>query len=703
MKDNRYVLGIDTGGTFTDIVLISETGDILSTKAPTTPDDFSRGVMDAIHEMARLMNLSASDLLSRVDVIRHGTTVITNALINREGCKVGLIATKGFEEVPIIMRGAYGRLAGLSEDEIKRYVTVVKPTPIVSRLSIKGVSERIDCQGNVVAPINLDEAREALRYLVEDQMVEAIVVSFLFGYVNPVHEKAMKELFLEMYPGSDVYFCLAHELVPVIREYARTNTAIINAFASKTASRYASSLREKLTASGFKGHLLFMQGNGGTTLEEEMPPIGMVSSGPAGGVVAAKYMADLLGHRHVISADSGGTSFDVSILKDAVWRYSREPVIERFHCIWPLIDIQSIGSGGGTMAYVDPVSRGLAVGPKSAGAHPGPICYDRGGTEPTIVDADLMLGLLNPDYFLGGRVKLNKHKAEQAIREKLAAPLHMEVTEVAAGIFDIANAHMSDLIRKLILPLGLVPRDYVLYAFGGTGPVHAAAYASELGIPKVYIFPTSAVFSALGAAIADTIVTHITSFQCTLPVAPEALNAVIAEMHERLYSAMERQGASREEVIFRHIFNMRYRKQLNELAVDVPVKMEYDDKDIREIMDIFDLRYEETYGVGAAYKEAGMELISIQMDAIKRSAKPEPKEYPEGDSNPAGALKGQRQACFGSSFREFVNTPIYDYNRLAPGNTVPGPAIIEAPITTIVIPPGKEAKVDKYLNIEMTL
>ncbi|MBC8274660.1 MAG: hydantoinase/oxoprolinase family protein, partial [Chloroflexi bacterium] len=611
--------------------------------------------------------------------------------------------TKGFEEVSLMMRGAFGRMAGLSDDEIKRYVTVDKPTPIVSRLLIKGVSERIDCQGNVIVPIDLDEAREALRYLVENQQVEALVVSFLFSYVNPVHERAMREVFLETYGRHSVYFSLSHELVPVMREYARTSTVIINAFGSKTASKYASSLRERLGASGFKGRLLYMQGNGGTTMEEELAPVGMVQSGPAGGAVASKYMADLLGHRHVISTDSGGTSFDVSILKDATWRYSREPVIERFPCIWPLIDIQSIGSGGGTMAHVDPLTRGIAVGPKSAGADPGPVCYDRGGTQPTIVDADLILGLLNPDYFLGGRVKLDRQKAEQAIKEKFAHALHMEAAEVAAGIYDIANAHMSDLIRKLMMPLGLVPQDYVLYAFGGTGPVHAAAYASELGIPRVYIFPTSAVFSALGVAIADRIVSHVASFRCTLPANPEVLNAAITPMREKLYSAMERQGVEREEVAFRHIFYMRYRKQLNELAVDIPVKMQYKDKDISDIVDIFDLRYEETYGVGAAYKESGRELISIQIDAINRTAKPKVREYPEGDSNPARALKGERQACFGGGHTEFINTAIYDYDRLAPGNIVQGPAIIESPITTVVIPAGKEAKVDKYLNIEMTL
>jgi N-methylhydantoinase A len=345
----------------------------------------------------------------------------------------------------------------------------------------------------------------------------------------------------------------------------------------------------------------------------------------------------------------------------------------------------------------------LTVGPKSAGAHPGPVCYERGGTQPTIVDANLVLGLMDPGYFLGGRVKLNKSKAEEAIKKKLAEPLGMDVTDVAAGIYDIANAHMSDLIRKQIMPLGLEPSRYIIYAYGGTGPVHAAAYAAELGIEKVYVFPTSPTFSAMGAAIADVIVSDVVSYQLPMPADLKVLNEKVNEMHSKLYDAMKRQGVERDEVQFRHIFYMRYRKQLNELPVDIPVKMEYDEKDIREIMDVFDQKYEETYGTGAAYKQAGMEVISIQMDAIKKGETIKLREVPEGEPDPSKAIKGERKACFAGRSREFVSTSIYDYYKLTAGNIIKGPGIIESPLNTVVIPPGSKGRIDQYLNIEITV
>ncbi len=696
----KYIIGVDTGGTFTDVTVMTTQGELFMDKAPTTPRDFSKGIMDALMEVSKLMNLSRKELLKNTLMLKHGSTVSTNALITREGSKVGLITTKGFEDTTLIMR-AIGRVAGLDEEGIKHQATAVKPEPLIPKELMRGVTERIDFRGNVVIPINMDEAKEAVRYLVDEKHVEAIAVNFLFGFVNPTHEKKIKELVEQLY-GKEIYLSLAHELMPVIREYARSNTVIVDAFLGKTVRSYVRSLSERLRNEGYQYPLLIMQSNGGIVHEDEMLPIGNLSSGPSGGVIASKYIADMLGHSNVISTDMGGTSFDVGLIVDGFWRYSREPIVERFHITWPMIDVESIGAGGGTISVVDPTTKRLIVGPKSAGADPGPICYDMGGDKVAVTDADLILGYLNPDYFLGGRVKLKKDMAEKALREKIAIPLGMSVVEAAAGIYDIINSHMSDLIRKQVVRTGHIPEEFYIYSFGGAGPVHAAAYGADLGISKVYVFPTSSVFSAFGITVADIVHTFATSYRYRMPVDPKVLNGRLGEIEARLSKIMEREGFEKKDVEFRRTFFMRYRRQLNELGVPVLVK-KYDENDVLKIMEIFDQKYEEVYGEGSAYREAGIELISFTIDAIGKTSKPTLRVYEEGTASPEDALKGSREVFFTKPVKDFYKTKIYDYDRLRPGNVIEGPSVIETRITTIVIPPEKVAKVDKYLNVEISL
>ncbi|MBU2497366.1 MAG: hydantoinase/oxoprolinase family protein [Proteobacteria bacterium] len=696
----KYIVGVDTGGTFTDVTVMTPSGELFMDKAPTTPHDFSKGIMDALGEVSASMNMSMTELLKDTLMLKHGSTVSTNALITREGARVGLITTKGFEDTTLIMR-AIGRVAGLDEEGIKHQATARKPEPIVPKELIRGVTERIDFRGNVVIPINVKEVEEALRYLVEEQHVEAIAINLLFGFVNPVHEKKVKE-YAEKFCGDDVFLSVSHEVMPVIREYARSNTVIINAFLGKTVRSYVRSLSRKLKNEGYRHPLLIMQSNGGIVHEHEMTPIGNLNSGPCGGVIATKYVADILGHSNVISTDMGGTSFDVGLIVDGYWRYSREPIVERFHITWPMIDVESIGAGGGTIATVDPTTNRLLVGPKSAGADPGPICYDLGGKKVTVTDADLVLGYLNPDFFLGGRVKLKREKAEQAIEEKIARPLGLSVPEAAAGIYDIINSHMSDLIRKQVVRTGHIPEEFSIYSFGGAGPVHAAAYAADLGIEKVYIFPSSSVFSAFGITVADIVHTSATSYRYRMPVEPKVLNVRLEEVENRLLKVMKREGFRREDVEFRRIFFLRYRRQLNELAIPVPVKV-YDQNDILEIMGIFDQKYDEVYGEGSAYREAGVELISMTVDAIGRTAKPTLQVYETGGESPRDALRGSRQVFFSKPALRHFKANIYDYDRLKPGNVVEGPSVIETRITTIVIPPEKLAKVDPYMNVEISI
>ena len=694
-----YIIGIDTGGTFTDITVMTDAGEVFVDKSPTTPHEFSIGVMDALQKMSGTMGIELKDLLSRCTMFKHGSTVATNALITREGSKVGLITTEGLEDTTLIMR-AVGRVAGLTEEEIKHQATAIKPQPLVPKQLIKPVTERIDFKGEVLIPINLEETKEALRSLIEDEKVEAVAVNFIWSFVNPVHEQEVRKLAESLYSDRNIFFCYANETCPVIREYARSNTVIINAFLGKTITNYINNLEEKLKKTGYSKPSLIMQANGGVVRRERLTPVGTIGSGPSGGMIASKFMADQLKHRNVITTDMGGTSFDVGLIVDGFWKYMRESIVERFHINWPMLDIQSIGAGGGTIAWIHPVTNRLMMGPKSAAARPGPACYALGGTEPTVTDADLMLNFLDPNYFLGGKMKLDKERAKKALQEKIGRPLKMDAVEAAAAIYQVINGHMSDLIRKRVVTTGNTPDEFVVYAFGGAGPVHAAAFARELGVSMLYVFSTSAAFSSFGVATADVIHTSTLSRRYVMPADPQEINNRINEVEERLMAAMRDEGFRPSEVSFRRTFYMRYRRQLNELDVDVPT-IEYKENDLSVIMDMFERKYEEVYGEGSGYREAGIEIISMRIDATGMTPKPALKSFSSGRSiPPKEARKGTRQVYFPG--REgTTKTPIYEYGRLKPGNVLEGPAIAETPNTTVVIPSDAVGTVDNLLNMKI--
>ncbi len=693
----KYVIGIDTGGTFTDCCVLTDKGELFFNKAPTTPHELSQGVMDAVDAASQTMGITAGELIRNCTMFKHGTTVGTNALIDRKGSRVGFITTKGFEDTTIIGRSIQ-RVDGLGEEEIKHLAYTTKPEPIVPRQRIRGVYERMDYAGNVLVPINVEDAREQIRYLVEKEKVEALAVSLLFSWVNPAHERKIKELIHEMYPGSNLYLTFSHELVPVVREYGRANTVIIDAFLGKRMENYIGGLHDRLNEQGFRGNLMIMQANGGVVQRQEMAPVRTLSSGPAGGVIATELIGKLLGHENIISTDMGGTSFDVGLIIDGHWRYLKEPIVSRWRMIMPIIDVESIGAGGGTIARVNPQTKRLIVGPQSAGASPGPVCYDTGGEEPTVSDADLLLGILNPDYYLGGRKKINKAKAERIMKARIADPLGMSVTEAAAGVCQIVNSHMSDLIRKQVIRTGHLPEEFVLYAFGGGGPVHAAFYTGDLGIKQAYCFPTSPVFSAFGVAAADVVHTALSSYRYFLPCDPAELNARIASLEDGLMEAMTREGFKRSQVTFRCTFYMRYRRQMKELAIVLPA-IKYDEKSIKDIMDLWEKKFEETYGQGASYRQAGIELVSMEIDAVGKNSLARLPKYTPAGKDPKPAFKNRRPVLFPGVTRDFVSASIYEHGLLRPGNVVEGPAIVEAPSSTIVLPPGKTARVDSYLNV----
>jgi len=697
----NYIIGVDTGGTFTDVVVLSSAGEVWTAKASTTADDFSRGVMDAVVEAARTVGIETPELLGQTTLFKHGSTVATNALITHSGVKVGLIITKGFEDTTEIMR-AIGRVDGLSDDEIKHVTWITKPEPFVPRERIIGVRERMDYQGNEIVPLNRSDVMEAIRRLIEDDQVEAIAVSLMHAWANPKHEEEIRALTAEADPHRKVYWSFGSSLSQVAGEYARTNTAILNSYLGPTVERYLKELETKLQSGGLKGPLLIMQGNGGVAHREHVSAIANLQSGPAGGMIASAHVAGLLKHKNVITTDMGGTSFDVGLITEGYWRYAQEPIVERFRMLQPIIDIESIGAGGGTIAQVEAETGRLLVGPRSAGASPGPVCYDAGGEDVTITDADLALGILDPEYFLGGKKVLNKEKALSAIDEKIARPLKLKVHEAAAGIYEIVNSKMSDLIRRQVVRTGYLPEEFVIYAFGGAGPVHASGFAAELGIKKIYIFATSPVFSAFGAAAADVIRTRVVSCQYILPADPTVINQRLDAIESEMKTAMTGEGFKPSEVEFRRFFTMRYRRQT--AGVEMPVAWErFNAKRAAEMLTAFEKKYEEFYGVGAGYTKAGIEISEIRVDAVGRVAKPRLERRRKTKTQVSAARKGKRKVFFTRPDRQFIETSIYDYSLLGAGARIKGPAVIEFPFTTTLIPTGFCATVDDYANLVMEI
>ena len=695
----HYTIGIDIGGTFTDVACIDDRGPVTIAKADSTPHDFSEGVIKALKRLAEGLNITLSDMLSQTLVVKHATTVGTNTLINRNGAQVGFLTTKGFEDTTLIMR-AIGRVAGLSEEELRHPNLITKPEPLVPVTRIRGVVERVDSQGQILVPIDENQVREVISNLVENEKVEALAVSLLWSFVNPVHEQTIEKIASEIYPNLPI--TCSYRLSPVIREYARANTVIINAYLHENMHSYIKSLQEILHQHGYQKPLLVMQANGGTVHPEEMDAVATVSSGPSGGVIASRFMGERLKHSNIIAADMGGTSFDVGILTQNMWQFERDPILDRFHVSIPRIDIESIGAGGGTIAWVEETANRLIMGPWSAGADPGPVCYDLGGTKPTVTDANLLLGYIDPDYFLGGRKTLNRARAEQVMSEQIADRLGLDIIEASAAIYDITNAKMADLIRKKVIGTGFLPQHFKLYCYGGAGAIHASEFARPLGIQELCVFPYSSVFSAFGVATSDILHTRSMTHRQLLPGDPEQLNQILSELEETLSNIMGREGFDSEHVQTQRIFHMRYRRQVNELAIEVPLG-HYDESKILEIMNDFERIFEETFGKGSGHRALGLELISITVNMTGKTVKPGLVNLTASGPDPSPALRGKREAFFTYPERGWQESNVYEYEKLQPNNVIRGPSIVESPVTTVVIPAKVHAVVDSFGNLTVDL
>jgi N-methylhydantoinase A len=690
-----YMVGVDTGGTFTDCVVIDSKGNVAMGKAPSTPSDFSDGVIDAVADAASSLGVSPADLLRQTNLFGHATTVTTNALLTRSGAKTGLITTKGFEDTLIIGR-VHQKVAGLTEAEAIHAVRLEKAVPIVPRTLIKGVSERVDYKGDEIVPLNIEEAMQAVEMLINEG-VEAIAICFLWSFMDPVHEKKVKEAIREKYP--DILVMTSYELVPRMGEYERTATIAINCILGSVASTYIQNLSRKLSTLGLEVPILVLQCTGGVLPAREIAEraIYTLSSGPVGGIAASAFWGNKLGFKNIICADVGGTSFDVGLIINGEPQRRTQTIVNKYHILVPSIAVSSIGTGGGSIAHVEPGTGILLVGPESAGADPGPVCYDKGGEQPTLTDAALVLGYLNPDYFLAGKIKLNKEKSISVIQEQLASPLGVDVFEAAAGVCKVATSQMADLVRKVTIEQGYDPRDCVLLTYGGAGPQYAAAYGRETGV-KAVVIPTQApVFSAFGTIASNVSEFHSLSDPCVFPPDLGRVNRSFQQLEEKALQDLMAQGFSEDQVVLERSAEMRYRRQVHDVRVPVPTGT-LGSQHMDELVNSFEKRYEELHGRATGYRKVGIEVIAYNVVGTGLTERPIVVEYESAaSSDPSTALKSKRPLRFPDS-AGFVDADIYDAALLKPGHILRGPAIVEAASTTIILEPGQEAEVDKYLN-----
>ena len=700
-------VGVDIGGTFTDCVVINEKGSVITTKSPSTPPHFADGMVAALEAASKELNLKFSDFCEKISVLTHGTTVGTNALIQRRGAKVGLITTKGHEDAIHIMRGSRG-VTSRNLNQVVHFPESQKPVPIVPKKWVRGISERVDCMGAVVVPINKEGVETAITELLE-QGVEAIAVCLLWSFKTPEHELYVKERILKRAPH--VFVSCSVDLAPKWGEYERMTATALNAYIGPITSDYLRKLDKRLKLAGYKKPLQITQCGGGSISVERAieAPLLTLDSGPVSGVTGSQFLGRILNMNNVITTDMGGTSFDVGIIHEGQPSFSFMANVAQYEYFIPKVDIQAIGSGGGSLAVVDQLTKTLRVGPESAGANPGPACYGKGNTTPTVTDADLVLGYIDPNNFLGGKIVLDKEKSVAAV-QAVADQLGLGLYETAAGIAKIAEFKMADIIRKTTVEKGLDPRDFSLFAFGGAGPVHAGIFARELGAQKVLV-PLNRVAStwcAFGAATASLLHIHERVEIISSPFDLKVVNKVIGELYKVASAQMKADGIPASGQQFQFSVDMRHRGQINEVEVPLtksPSKagLKLADKDLESLIERFYERYEAIYGRGSSYRDSRLEMVTFRLRAMGASRTVTlPKAKKTASAIKESAKTGKRKVYWTDLGKQLL-TQIYNGEALTCGNTVTGPAIVETTHTTIVVHPQQKLIVDAYGNFELKL
>lgn len=684
-------IGIDIGGTFTDVVLMRDDGSIRTTKSPSTPGRLLEGLMAGVSAIAEEEGMDIDSLLQGLERIAHGTTAATNAYIERRGAKVALLTTRGFEDT-MIMQRMMGMTAGLTQSELTDYSKRSIPTPLVPRSLIFGVQERIDYRGDVIAPLNEQDVRNAAAKIREAE-IEAVAVSYLWSFKNTDHEKRTLEILKEELPG--MYLCGSYEVAARLGEYERSATTVVNAYLGPLISKYADILEQKLD-----GNRLFLLDSCGGVMtpgEASRTPARLLLSGPSGGVTAAAFMGKLCGHENILTFDMGGTSADVAIITDGQSEQRKETEAGGYHLLLPMVDVRAIGAGGGSIASVEEGGY-LKVGPESAGSEPGPPCYGRGGVLPTVTDADVILGIIDPNQFLGGKMKLDVEKAREAMRIQVADPLGISIEEAAAGVKQIVDARMADLLRTVTIEQGHDPREFVLYAFGGAGATHAPTFALDV-VDEVLVPYSQSVFCAFGAVASDiTLNTARTvpkryNLNGKSDVTAEDIDQIFAELEKDANRALENQNVPADKRTLERIVEVRFCRQSKSLSVPYAGSI---DALIESFLDAYSKRY----GEEAVPDSVGYEFVTYVVEARGELPRPEFIAHTKVGVDASAAMTGRRPV-YDMKEKTFVETPVYDGDRLQHGNQFSGPAIVEYSGTTVAIPGDRIATIDEWLGISI--
>ncbi len=687
----KFKIGIDVGGTFTDFLLTRSDGEFRAYKVLSTPKDPSIATMQGIAEMAQDEGLSVKDFLTAVEVIVHGTTVTTNAVLTYRGAKTGLVTTTG-------VRDALEMRRGIREEQYNNRYTNVEPlAPRYLRLPVTG---RLDYAGKELTPLDEEQIRSTAECF-KKQDVSAVAVCFMNSFANRAHEDRAAQIIREIMP--DAYLSTSVDVLPSIRFYDRVSTTVLNAYVGPILKRYLENLLQKLDEAGYPNVLLIMQSNGGVI----SPKFAMdnaattLLSGPAGGPVAGVVYSGIQDYQDCITMDMGGTSFDCALIKDATPFTTTVGEINRLRLALPMLNVVTIGAGGGSIGWIDEGGL-LRMGPQSASSDPGPACYGLGGQDPACTDADLLLGYLDPEFFAGGRMPLHADKAEKAVREKIAGPLGYDLAEAAAGMYRVINVNMAAAVREVAVKHGQDPRDFPLVVAGGAGPNHACMIALELENPVLIVPRESSIFCAAGMLMSDLKHSFVRTYAVNLAEAdPKTFAALFNEMKQEGTQLLVSEGIEEPKIEYRYSLDLRYVKQYHEVEVDVTGE-EVENFDVESMAKRFHPAHDALYGYSLEEQGTPIELINMRLVCIGRTDKPEFQKQQFAGDDPSAAYKRDRKVYLPLQ-KEFKEVPVFDGLKLAYGNRIEGPAVVEQVNTTTFVTPEFNVLTDQYGSFTMYL
>ena len=676
-----YSIGVDIGGTFTDCVLVDAAGRHVTSKALSTPADPAAGVLDALAVLASAAGTTLPELLAGTTRFAHGTTIGTNAVLERRGARVGLVATAGHGDALMLMRG-HGRVAGRSIEDVFSVHGSALPAPLTT--AVLELHERVDARGEVVVALDVARAVGEVVDLVRTHDLDAVAIALLWSFANPDHERKLAAELAAALP--QLYLSRSSEVSPRLGEYERTVATVINGYVGPACSSYLVALADRLAEAGLRSPLLVMQSNGGVlpARAAAATSLGTIDSGPAGGLTGVAALASAHGHDRVVATDMGGTSFDIGVVVDGKPVVAEENVIDQYTYRLPHLDVRTIACGGGTVARYDQATGSLRVGPRSAGAEPGPACYGRGGTEPTVTDADVVLGLLRPEAFLGGRMPLDRDAAVAAV-QRLATRLGLSVEDTAAGILEINNMRAASLVRQQTIERGHDPRDFVLYAYGGAGPVHAFGYAAEIGVREVVI-PLgngASTLSAYGIAAGDAVRYRELERTFLAPFDPDLLPAAVAVIEASARADLAAAGVNGDVKVEVEAL-MRFREQLMH-SLEIPVALPAGPDTGPQLLAAFNAEYERRYGAGGTALFQAVEIFALRARASVAANLPTPQASPAAGNAPQST--GVYWPGLGRTATA-VHVGV-------PADAVRGPALVELEHTTIAVPPGATLRPDR--------